>query len=105
MGYEYYIYVILVLLFASGLALLAYIMFKSIIRFRTISKYHEHIKKTMEVPDVKKFLMESKKPFIELDQNDEELIVIWRDKARSAAIWTYVDKKKGDIKKILKHDH
>ncbi len=96
------IMIIMIVLFAGGSIALAYMFSKASLRVRTVSKYHKHIKATMNLPEVKEFLASAKKPFIELDQNERELIVIWRDENSTNSVQVYVDKETMNINKVLK---
>jgi len=84
--------ILIVLLFIGGITAFSYLFLKALGRFTVVGKYHKHIKKTMNLPEVKQFLSKAKHPFIELDQTDKELIVIWRDESLAESIWVYVDK-------------
>ncbi len=96
------IMVVLIVLFAGGSIVLAYMFSKASLRVRAVSKYHKHIKTTMNLPEVKEFLASAKKPFIELDQNERELIVIWRDESSTKSVQVHVDKETMSINKVLK---
>jgi len=94
---QVFFYGLLAVILALGIPLLVLSIMSIWNKHKALKLYASHIKATMNLPEVKRFIDKIKKPLIEVDEDKKtnQVIVIWKDSMRrgyNPSIWVYVDK-------------
>lgn len=85
----------IIIFLALILGILSFMRFLS--ARKALKLYADHIKATMRLPEVEKFINQVKKPLIEVDEDKvrKKVIVIWKDSRKRdiyPSVIVYVDK-------------
>ncbi len=94
---ELFFYGLIAVIIGLGIPLLVLSIISMWSKHKALKLYANHIKATMNLPEVKKFIDKVRKPLIEVDEDKKkgQVIVIWKDSMRrgyNPSVWVYVDK-------------
>ncbi len=94
---ELFFYGLIAIILGLGIPLVVLSVIRLWMSRKALKLYANHIKVTMDLPEVKRFIAMVKKPYIEVDEDKSksQVLVIWRDSGRRdiyPSVWVYVDK-------------
>ncbi len=94
---ELFFYGLIAVILGLGIPLVVLSILRLWMTHKALKLYAKHIRATMNLPEVKKFIATIKKPYIEVDEDKSksQVLVIWRDSRRRdiyPSVWVYVDK-------------
>ncbi len=94
---ELFFYGLIAIILGLGIPLVVLSALRLWMSRKALKLYAKHIKITMDLPEVKKFIATVRKPYIEVDEDksNSQVLVIWRDSKRRdiyPSVWVYVDK-------------
>jgi len=94
---QVFFYGLIVVIIALGIPLIVLSIISIWNKYKALRLYADHIKATMNLPEVKRFIDNVKKPLIEVDEDKKtnQVIVIWKDSMKrgyNPSVWVYVDK-------------
>ena len=94
---QIFFYGLVAVILALGIPLLILSIMGIWSKHKALKLYANHIKATMNLPEVKHFIDRIRKPLIEVDEDKKtnQVIVIWKDSMRrgyNPSVWVYVDK-------------
>ncbi len=103
---ELFFYGLIAVILGLGIPLIILSVIRLWMSHKALKLYAKHIKVTMNLPEVRRFIEKTKKPFIEVDEDksSSQVIVIWRDSMKRdiyPSVWVYVDKNKIKPLKIV----
>lgn len=94
---QIFFYGLMAIILALGIPLLILLVISMWSKHKALKLYANHIKATMDLPEVKGFIDKIKNPAIEVDEDKKtkQVIVIWKDgrkRGYNPSVWVYVDK-------------